>query len=134
MKNQLNILLTLLLLSSFIIGIVYYSTMEEIQFAEYFIFSIIGILSLFGLYHSYQHNKIVKAGFVGSDELQIKRAERSAFRAFFGSIYLWILVIIIFSSSTLDLELIIGLGVFGMFLLYAGFWVYYGRKGFAGFE
>ncbi len=128
-SNKITMTLIILLTGSFLMGVIFYSGMAKISISEYFLFGVIIILALFGFYSAYKHFQLEKSGINPNDEFQIRVSEKAAFKAFFASIYLWILILILFSDSRLDFEIIIGLGMMGMFVIFIGYSMYYKKFG-----
>ena len=128
-KNKKTMLAIILLTSSFLIGVILYSRLAVITMPEYFLFGLVILLAGFGFYNSYKHRQLEKIGINPKDEYQIRASEKAAFKAFFASIYLWIFILILFSDSRMDFEIIIGLGMMGMFVIFLGYNMYYNKIG-----
>jgi hypothetical protein len=130
MKSSKTIMLILIGLTlSFSAAIIMYSTMAEIKPIEYSIFGAVGLLVIFSIIQVFKKLKDEKRGLTTEDELSKKIKLKAGANAFMASFYLWTMILLFTLDSALSNEIIIGIGIFGMGLLFVGFWVYHNRKG-----
>jgi archaellum biogenesis protein FlaJ (TadC family) len=128
MKKTILILLIGLTLSIGV-GIAMYSIVAEIKVIDYVIYAAVGLIVLFSLTIAFKRLKDDKKGLVTEDELSRKIYLKAAAYAFMGSIYLWFIILLFTSDSNIDIEIVLGIGIVGMALIFIGFWVYYNNKG-----
>lgn len=130
MRNTKTILFALIGLTvTFGAGITMYSTMVEIKPIEYLIYGVVGLLVIFSLVRVFRNLKDEKKGLTTEDELSKKIKLKAGSNAFMASFYLWTMILLFTVDSNLSNEIILGIGIFGMGLLFIGFWFYHNNKG-----
>lgn len=130
MKNTKTILFALIGLTiTFGAGIAMYSTMAEIKPIEYLIYGAVGLLVIFSLARVFKNLKDEKKGLTTEDELSKKIKMKAGANAFMASFYLWTMILLFTMDSDLSNEIILGTGIFGMGLLFIGFWLYHNKRG-----
>lgn len=114
---------------TFLIGFGLYSTMSTLSFFDIAAAVLVILVTVGGIVIARSKLKDEKLGFPADDELSRTIREKAGAMSFLVSFYVWTFMIIFFSSSTLDVEIIIGTGVLAMAMVFIGFWVYYSRMG-----
>jgi hypothetical protein len=66
----------------------------------------------------------VKRGLPAEDELSKKMMQRASSIAYFVSLYLWVFLIYIQDRVSWDCEMLMGTGVLGMGVIFAGSWLF----------
>jgi hypothetical protein len=115
-------------------GIAVYSTMAEIKPIEYIIYAavgliVIGLIVIFGLVRAVKNLKDEKKGLTIEDELSKRIKEKVAAKSFYASFYIWTMIIVFTVDSKIRSEILLGIGVVGMSLIYIGIWLYHNKKG-----
>jgi len=130
MKNTKTLLFILIGLTlTFVIGIAMYSTVAEIKIMDYVIYTAVGLIVVFTIITYFKRYLDEQKGLTTEDELSQRIKERAAAHSFGASFYLWTLILLSTLDSNLDKEIILGIGIIGMGLLFAGFWIYQNNKG-----
>jgi len=133
MKNTKTVVFALIGLTiTFGAGIAMYSTVAEIKVIDYLIYAAVGLIVLFSLTVAFKRLKDEKKGLVTEDELSRKIYLKAAAHVFMGSIYLWSIILLFTSDSNISNEIVLGIGIVGMSLIFVGFWTYYNNKGIDG--
>jgi hypothetical protein len=110
-------------------GIAVYSTMAEIKPIEYIIYAAVGLIVIFGLVRAVKNLKDEKKGLTIEDELSKRIKEKVAAKSFYASFYIWTMIIVFTVDSKIRSEILLGIGVVGMSLIYIGIWLYHNKKG-----
>jgi uncharacterized membrane protein YuzA (DUF378 family) len=130
MKKTRTILYLLIGLTvTFVVGITMYSTVAEIKPIEYLIYGIVGLLVIFSILRVFKNLKDENKGLTTEDELSKKIKLKAGANAFMASFYLWTMILLFTMDSSFSNEIILGIGIFGMGVLFVGFWVYHNNKG-----
>ena len=110
-------------------GIVVYATIAEIKLIEYIIFITVGLAAIIGIIIALRNVKTEQQGFQTEDELSSRIRDKSGAKSFIASIYLWTMILIFTYDSNLHTEIVLGIGLAGMFLIYVVFWLLQKSKG-----
>lgn len=128
-KSKLFIILVLIGAASFSIGLWAYSTQEPLNVAFYVMAAAVAIIVLLSMYFAYNSFKSEKAGLPAEDELSKRIKEKAASKAFNLSIYMWTFAAMFIVDTGIRAELIIGLGIMGMGLIFLVTWFYLSKTG-----
>lgn len=127
---------TKLYLTVFLIGTVvlgagmwFYQIQTDLNLLEILAFGGIGLVVVFTTYVAVQRLKNERQGLPGEDELTVKVNEKAASRSFMGAIYLWTILYAFAFDSGISANILLGIGIMGMVLMFAGFWIYYNQTG-----
>jgi hypothetical protein len=90
---------------------------EDPDIYEIFQFSIVIILVVFAVFLGFRRIKSLKDGLPPEDELSKKIMKNAAARAYYFSLYWWILLMYLSSEGKIETESLIGLGILGMAVL-----------------
>ncbi len=130
MKNTKTIMFALIGLTlTFGAGIAMYSGMVEIKPIEYIIYAAVGLIVIFSLVRVVKNLKDEKKGLTTEDELSQKIKLRAGANAFTASFYLWTMILLFTTDSAIENEILLGIGIVGMGLIFVGFWFYHNNKG-----
>ena len=130
MKNTKTIMFAIIGLTlTFGAGIAIYSTMTEIKPIEYIIYAAVGIIVIFSLVRVVKNLKDEKKGLTIEDELSKRIKEKVAAKSFYASYYIWTVIIVFTVDSKITSELLVGIGLVGISLIYIGIWLYHNNKG-----
>ena len=130
MRNKKIVLFALIGLTlTFITGIAFYSTMAELMPVDYVIYAGIGSIVLFSIIAIFKQLRDEKKGLVTEDELSRKIKQKAAANSFTASIYLWTMILLFTMDSNIGNEILLGIGIVGMGLIFIGFWLYHNNKG-----
>jgi hypothetical protein len=130
MKNTKILLMVLIALTlSFVMGIAAYASMTEIRPGMYFVFGAFGLIVIISIWMVFGRLNEEKKGLVSEDELSERIKNKAAANAFTGSFYLWTMILMFTIDSNIDREVLFGIGIAGMGLLFLGFWFYQSRIG-----
>ncbi|MCP4977476.1 MAG: hypothetical protein GY931_15080 [Maribacter sp.] len=111
MKKSLYILLLLVGLTlTFVLGIIVYSQMAEIQPKMLIIYALIGIVALISIFVAIKKMKEEKEGQPIEDEFTTLVKYKSGFYAYLASMYMW-LFIFLFRDISSDVETLLGGGI-----------------------
>jgi hypothetical protein len=114
---------------TFVVGIAVYSTMAEIKPIEYIIYVAVGLIVIFGLVRGVKNLKDEKKGLTTEDELSQKIKLKAGANAFNASFYLWAMILLFTIDSNIENEILLGIGIVGMGLIFVGFWFYHNNNG-----
>jgi len=126
-KTLLIILITLTI--TFISGIAMYSTMAEVKTMDFVIYAGIFLLVVFSISIYFKRYRDEKKGLTAEDELSQRIKEKAAAYSFGASFYLWTLILLSTLDSDINNEVLIGIGILGMGLIFTGFWIFMNSKG-----
>ena len=130
MKNTKTIIFAIIGLTlTFAAGIAVYSTMSEIKPIEYIIYAAVGLIVIFGLVRVVKNLKDEKKGLTIEDELSKRIKEKVAAKSFYASFYIWTMIIVFTVDTKIRSEILLGIGLVGMSLIYIGMWLYHNNKG-----
>ncbi len=83
------------------------------------------IIVVFAVAISVQRMKSVREKLPPEDEFSKQIMRKSASLSYYISLYLWLLIMYFESKLDMDRSSVIGMGILGMALVFAGCWVYY---------
>lgn len=116
-----------------VVGILIYQSNIDKDFLsklpEYIHVSAIGILFLFGAFIAFRRFRSSVKGLPAEDELSKRIEQKAASKAFFVSLFLWLIITYIQNESEQNSDIFFGYGIIGMALLFAIFYVFYSIKG-----
>ncbi len=128
-KTKAMLLLTLAGTVTFSLGLWLYSTMERLTLIEYALAILVLITVIFSMVIGFKRLKDEKKGLAVEDEFSRRVKQKAAANAFIVSFYLWTMIALFISDANIRSEILIGLGILGMGLLFIGFWIYYSKIG-----
>ena len=126
-KGVLMILLVVLLIVSVVIWILNATT--EIKFGNLLMYGIILLITIFALAIAISKLKSAKEGLTSEDELSRLIRNKASSRSYYVSLYWWLILMYLSDKTRLETHSLIGAGILGMAVLFAGFWVYFNFKG-----
>lgn len=132
-KTKISLILMLGGTVTFFLGFGVYSSMDTLSGFEVATAVFVILITIGGILIARSRLKDEKKGLPAEDEMSKKIREKAGAASFLVSFYIWTFMIIFFSGSQLDREVIIGIGVVATAVVFMGFWVYYYRTG-VGFE
>ena len=121
------ILLVVLLIVSVVIWILNATT--EIKFGNLLMYGIILLITIFALAIAISKLKSAKEGLTSEDELSQLIRNKASSRSYYVSLYWWLILMYLSDKTRLETHSLIGAGILGMAVLFAGFWVYFNFKG-----
>lgn len=128
-KTKISLILMLAGTVTFFGGLVLYSTMDTLSMFEIGTAIFVTLITIGGVVIARSKLRDEKKGLPADDELSTVIKEKAASRAFVGSFYIWIFILLFFTSTNLDVEVIIGGGVMAMGVLFMAIWFYYTKAG-----
>ena len=128
-KSMTRIIILLGGTLTFAAGLWVYSTMDTLGPFEYGLAGLVLLVVIFALIIGFKHVQDEKAGLPIEDELSISIKEKAAAQAFLYSFYLWTYIVIFLAGTSVMPQMIIGIGIMGMAILFLGFRFHYSRKG-----
>jgi uncharacterized membrane protein YiaA len=130
MKNSKKVLLLIIAGTlTYVAGIFAYATMAEIKLIEYIIFIAVGLAAIIGIIIALRNVKTEQQGFQTEDELSSRIKDKTGAKSFIASIYLWTMIFVFTYDSNLHTEIVLGIGLAGMFIIYVVFWLLQKSKG-----
>lgn len=132
-KTKISLILMLAGSATFFAGLGLYGSIESLTPFEIGTAAFVVLVTLGGIAIARGKLKDEKKGLPADDEMSNIIKEKAGARAFAGSFYIWLFILLFFSNSSLDNELIIGGGLIAMGAVFMGFWFYYTKTG-VGFE
>jgi hypothetical protein len=128
-KTKISLMLMLAGTVFFFAGFTTYSKLESLTFFDMGVAVFVVLVTISGIVIARAKLRDEKKGLPADDELSQLIKEKAGARAFAGSFYIWLFVLLFFSNSSLDLEVIIGGGVMAMGVLFMVFWIYLKKSG-----
>jgi peptidoglycan/LPS O-acetylase OafA/YrhL len=107
----------------------YYEVEGNFRTSELFEFGIIILLVAFALFIAIRRFSSERRGQAAEDELSRKVTQKAASSSFYISLYMWLLVSLLSREVNISTETLIGYGIVGMALLFAGNWLFYKVRG-----
>jgi hypothetical protein len=126
-KGVLMIVLSVLVIVSVVFWILNDTT--EIKSADLLMYGIILLVTVFAIALAISRLKSAKAGLTAEDELSRLIKDKASSRSYYVSLYWWLILMYLSDKTTLEPHTLIGAGILGMAVLFAGFWVYFNFKG-----
>ena len=90
---------------------------------------ILAVLISFAVFIGIKRLSGARRGEPAEDELSRRILQKTAATSYYISLYLWVALIYIKDRVTLDVEELLGAGIMGMALCFAGCWLYYNFRG-----
>ena len=106
-------------------GVWIYTNKEPINFSESIHFVVIFILVVFATFLGINRLRSTKQGLPAEDELSKKLLEKASSKAFYISLYFWLVLMYFGSEKNDDSEELFGFGILGMAIIFALSWLYY---------
>ena len=124
-------LIMILLAIMVIVSVVFWftSSAKPVKFSEIAMIGTIALVVGFALFVAFMRVKAVRAGLKPEDELSKRIMQKTASMSFYVSIYWWLLLMYFSDKIKLESHTLIGLGILGMAVLFAGFWFYFNYRG-----
>ena len=126
-KGVLMILLAALLIVSVVIWILNAKT--GIKFGDLLMYGIILLVVAFAIAITISRFKSIKEGLTPEDELSQLIKDKASYRSYYASLYWWLIMMYLSDKTKLETDSLIGAGILGMAVLFAGFWIYFNFKG-----
>jgi ABC-type branched-subunit amino acid transport system permease subunit len=102
---------------------------EEIRTGTLVMLSILLLLAAFAVAIAVSKLKSAKEGLQSEAELSQLIKDKASSRAYYVSLYWWLIVMYMTEKTPAATETLIGAGILGMAVLFAGFWLYFNFKG-----
>lgn len=126
-KTTMFILIGLTL--TFAAGVGMYSTMTALKPIEYVIYGAIGLVALFALIRVFKNLRKEKKGLTTEDELSQTIKLKAGADSFTYSFYSWTLILLATLDNEMSNEILLGIGIAAMALIFVGFYFYHNTKG-----
>lgn len=126
-KGVLMIVLAILLLVSAVFW--FFNYMDIVKIENLSNIGVILLIGGFALALAVSRLKSVKAGLTAEDELSKRIRDKASSRTYYVSLYMWLIIGYLSDRTSLEFHTLIGVGIIGMALLFAGFWLYFNFKG-----
>lgn len=110
-------------------GIWFFTSQKTIGMTEYMQFGIIAIVIAFSVYLGVRRLGSVSRGEPAEDELSKKIMKRTAALSYFISLYMWLGLGFFSDRIKLETHSIIGIGIVGMAIVFAGCWMFFNFRG-----
>lgn len=126
-RGVLMIVLAILLLVSAVFW--FFNYMDIVKIENLSNIGVILLIGGFALALAVSRLKSVKAGLTAEDELSKRIRDKASSRTYYVSLYMWLIIGYLSDRTSLEFHTLIGVGIIGMALLFAGFWLYFNFKG-----
>lgn len=126
-KGLLIILIAIMVIVT--VGLWYSNITKPTEPTDIAMIGIIVLIVGFALFMAYTRIKSAKAGLKHEDELSKKIMQKTASISFYVSLYWWLFLGYYSDKIELESHTIIGIGIAGMAVLFAGFWFYFNYRG-----
>ena len=73
--------------------------------------------------------KSAKEGLASEDELSRLIKDKASSRSYYVSLYWWLIMMYMSNKTLIATSTLIGVGILGMAVMFAGFWIYFNFKG-----
>ena len=114
---------------TFSAGLWLYSTKEPLQMKEILIAALVIALVIISIIVGLKRLKKEKQGIATEDELSNAIKIKAAARSFVFSIYLWLFIMIFTMDKDISSEVLIGIGMIGMAIIFFINWAWFSSKG-----
>jgi hypothetical protein len=91
-------------------------------------FSTILLVAGFAVALAISKLKSAKEGLGSEDELSQLLKDKASSRSYYVSLYWWLIVMYMSDKTSIATDTLIGVGILGMAVLFAGFWIYFNFK------
>jgi hypothetical protein len=125
-RGLLMILLAALVITSAIIWLLHGK--NEIKIGTMVMFSTILLVEGFAVALAISKLKSAKEGLGSEDELSQLLKDKASSRSYYVSLYWWLIVMYMSDKTSIATDTLIGVGILGMAVLFAGFWIYFNFK------
>ncbi len=113
-----------------IIGVLVLLTTETISKSDLFQSSFVLIIVIgFGILILFRRFKSIRKGEPTDDELSKQILQKSSSLSFYISLYLWLIISYFSGKVNIEVEELIGYGIIGMAIIFAGIWSFLKIKG-----
>jgi hypothetical protein len=126
-RGLLMILLAALVITGAIIWLLHGK--NEIKIGTLVMFGTILLVAGFAVALAISKLKSAKEGLASEDELSQLIKDKASSRSYYASLYWWLIMMYLSDKTKLETDSLIGAGIFGMAVLFAGFWIYFNFKG-----
>lgn len=128
MKKEI---LMIVFVATVVLGVVLWFTnlTKPVTFEVIAQIGIVILLVGFAVYIAVSRIKSAKDGLKPEDELSKKIRQKALATSYLVSLYWWLFLGFYSDKKEFACHTIIGMGILGMAVLFAGFWVYYNYKG-----
>ncbi len=126
-KGVLMIVLAILLLVSVVFW--FFNYMDVVKIENLSNIGVILLIGGFALALAVSRLKSAKDGLTAEDELSKRIRDRASSRTYYVSLYMWLIIAYLSDRTSLECHTLIGVGIIGMALLFAGFWLYFNFMG-----
>ena len=126
-KRVIHVILIVAIMAT--VGLWVYGSKEPLAPWTYAIFGLMALVIGLSLYFASTEVKNEKAGLPANDEFSKRIKEKAGATAFSISIFMWTFGAMFLVDTGIRADLVIGLGILGMGLIFLGSWLYYSRTG-----
>jgi len=126
-KGVLMILLAALIIIGVIIWLLHSS--NEIKTGSLVMSGTILLVAGFAVALAVSKLKSAKEGLASEDELSRLIKDKASSRSYYVSLYWWLIMMYMSDKTLLATSTLIGVGILGMAVMFAGFWIYFNFKG-----
>ena len=128
MKKIVSGIVIIILLA---VGALFFYKSAENSQADFAQLVILTLVVGFAIFISYKKIVSFKKGEPDKDELSQLLLQKAAATAFYTSLYMWLIISYLNGrgEAEMETEQLIGFGIIGMAILFAGFWLFYKIKG-----
>jgi len=126
-RGLLMILLAALVIIGAIIWLLHGK--NEIKIGTLLMFGTILLVAGFAVVLAISKLKSAKEGLASEDELSQLIKDKASSRSYYVSLYWWLIMMYLSDKTKLETDSLIGAGILGMAVLFAGFWIYFNFKG-----
>jgi len=126
-RGLLMILLAALVIIGAIIWLLHGKS--EIKIGTLVMFGTILLVAGFAVVLAISKLKSAKEGLASEDELSQLIKDKASSRSYYVSLYWWLIMMYLSDKTKLETDSLIGAGILGMAVLFAGFWIYFNFKG-----
>ena len=102
---------------------------NEIKIGTLVMLSTILLVTGFAVALAISKLKSAKEGLASEDELSQLLKDKASSRSYYVSLYWWLIVMYMSDKTSVATDTLIGVGILGMAVLFAGFWIYFNFKG-----
>ncbi len=101
---------------------------NEIKTGTLVMFGTILLVAGFAVALAISKLKSAKEGLTSEDELSKLLKDKASSRSYYVSLYWWLIVMYMSDKTSVATDTLIGVGILGMAVLFAGFWIYFNFK------
>lgn len=126
-RGILLIILAIMVIASVVLW--FTSTTKDISLGDIAMYGAILLVVGFAVFVAVNKIKSAKANLPTEDELSKKIMQKTASTSYYVSLYWWLFLMYFSDKLKLETHTQIGVGILGMAMLFASFWVYFNFKG-----